>query len=223
MKIWWVFDIGWSLDDDRAPGWTVPMGSMLIPTIACIVLLQFGFQPGLPVTMVAAIDSLIVGAFLRVRLTRVWQRGFYGLLRAGAWMDLAASCWVTWASAFSFLGVTRLRPLQLAPWQQAMVDGAGLLMQYLAPMAFACSLIGFTLGLLRRRPVHGPAMHVVAFFFWSAIALFGSMNAIPQNAAWPLVVGEIFGVLGVTTLIVAGGYALYQKRSPDQRSSDGRQ
>ena len=223
MKIWWVFDIGWSLDDDRAPGWTVPMGSMLIPTIACIVFLEFGFQPGLPVTMVAAIDSLIVGAFLRVRLTRVWRRGFYGLLRAGTWMDLAASCWVTWASAFSFLGVTRLRPLQLALWQQAMIDGAGLLMQYLAPMAFACSLIGFALGLLRRRPVHGPAMHVVAFFFWSAIALFGSMNAIPQNAAWPLVVGEIFGVLGVTTLIVAGGYALYQKKSTVPRSTDGRQ
>ena len=221
MKISWIFDTGFRYENEnRAPGWAVPMGSMLIPTITCIIFLQFGVQPGWPVTAVAAIDSLVASACLRVHLARVWKRGFRGMLRGGTWIELAAACWVIWASAFCFSGVARLRPLQLAVWQQGMLSGSDLLIQYLAPIAIGCSLTGFLLGLFRRRPVHGPAMHVVAFFFWSALLIFGGMAVIPQNAGWAVIVAEIIGILGVTALIAAGVLAVIQKKSHDLKSQE---
>ena len=217
----WIFDIGCGDDDDnRVPGWTVPMGSMLLMTVAFVVSIEFGIPPGWPVAILAAVDTFVAASFARIRLIRVWKRGLRGLLRGGSWIDLAATCWVVWASAYCYSGIMFLRKLQLAAWQQWLLNVSGFLIPRLPPIAIGCTLIGIFFGLLRRRPVHGPATHVVAFFFWGTALIFGAMAIVPQNAAWPMLVGEIAAIVGVSVFLAAAVLAVMQKRSSGRSSPD---
>lgn len=214
--IGWILDIGWGADEEnRVPGWAVPMGSMLLVTAAFVVSIEFGLRPGWPVTGLAVVDAFVAAAFVRIRLKRVWKRGFHGFHRGGTWIDLAAACWVVWASAYCYSGITFLRKLQLAAWQQWLLNASHFLVQTLPPIGIGCSLTGILFGLLRRRAIRGPAMHVVAFFFWCAALIFGAMAIVPQNAAWPNLVGEIAAIFGVSVFLAAAMVAFMQKRSSE--------
>ncbi len=213
----WIFDIGFGADDEnRVPGWTVPMGSMLLVTVAFVVSIEFGLRPGWPVTILAVVDTLIAASFVRIRTIRIWKRGPFGFLRGGSWIDIAAACWVIWASAYCYSGITFLRKFPLAVWQQWLLDASHFLIPRLPPIGIGCTLAGIFLGLLRRRPARGPAMHVVAFFFWGAAIIFGAMAIVPQNAAWPMLVGEIAAIFGVAVFLAAAVLAVMQKRSSER-------
>ena len=63
-------------------------------------------------------------------------------------------------------------------------------------------------------------MHVVAFFFWSLTMISGAMAIIPQNAAWPMQVGEIAAIFGVSVFLAAAVLAVIHKRTSEPSSPE---
>ncbi len=210
----WIFDFGFGrMDQGRPAGWMVPMGSLLLLTVAGLLFLQFRIQPGLVISLIGVADGVVAVSFVGSLFSRIRRRGLRAVARGAWWIDLAAICWVSWASVYSLLMLPQPAALAVQGWQKQLLDALFVVSQKLPAAAVVCSVTGIVLGLVRRRPVRGSAMHVVAFFLWSGVMIFGAIALIPARAAWPVRVAEIAALIGIAVLLIAAAVGLLQRRS----------
>ena len=200
-RILWIFDFGFK-DRRGGPGWVPPMGTFMMLIGAGFVAIQFGQAlADILLAIFSVVDLFVTSHFVRRYISRLKALGLRGPSLPRWWIEAAALNWTLVAGSAMFAIAHRNAG---GGWMKPLLEFANRLLPVWYDGFLVFAVTGFLLGILRNRPVNGPASELVSAFFWGILLILFSIHVVPDAPALSNLIAPALAIVGVGLLVTIG-------------------
>ncbi|MBP90330.1 MAG: hypothetical protein CMJ64_27100 [Planctomycetaceae bacterium] len=206
------------MNNGHSPGWSshALVFSILPLLLICWAELEIGLAWG--ITVVGLLDTVATLYFLRRSRRQILRLGVFGPTRARWWIEVAAVCWTLCMSCAIFSVSQANGAIALPLFQAAWVDLAFQASGWFFWASLVLTIVGFVVGLARRKRIQGRALNLVSAAFWMVVCIHVIMWSLPDNPILSDVIAPVCAIVAIAALLAAGAIAFWH-RAEDRRKT----